>query len=198
MQIQNDPFLRHYGIRIDPHFTKTDGRVLPPPLIHFQNGAIDPKTSGRWIVQGKRLWRQNTAPLDSWGFLVLQNCVDKPTLENFSKVFTSVFREHGGKCTRDPMLLHPPGNVQHNAAEAIMWAHQQLTSRSGYPQMLFVIVRQKGDPSYERIKKSADCRFGIGSQVLASQGVQAAQKQYASNIALKSMVLFGSLLSVSC
>jgi eukaryotic translation initiation factor 2C len=141
--------------------------VLPPPIVHFREGSVDPKFSGRWNIQGKKLWKSGL-PLDNWGFLVMENCVNKPTLEKFSKTFCQIFRGHGGVITQDPMLLVAPGNVAGNAANAVQWAHEQITARGGYTRLLFIVVPRRGDPSWERIKKSADCRQGLLSQVVAA------------------------------
>lgn len=141
--MQNDPFLKHYGVSIEPSFTRTDARVLPPPTLHFRQGSVSPQFQGRWIIQGKKLWKENTAPLASWGMLVLESCVPYPALDAFSKTFTQVFKEHGGKVTAPPMLLQAPANIANNGAEAVLWAYEQLLAKTGYPQMLFVVVGQR-------------------------------------------------------
>src|SRR5699024_8437386 len=98
-------------------------------------------------------------------FVVMDDCVNLPQLQSFSKTFRSTFLGHGGKCPNDAMLLNTPAEMKFNGAEAIAWAHGEVTRARGYSQLLFVVVKHKNSPHYERLKKSADCRFGILTQV---------------------------------
>lgn len=186
LRCHEDPYLKHFGLQIEPRFTRTQGQILQPPVLHFRNNAtISPQYSGRWIVQGKKMFKAGRAPLASWAFLVMENCVDKSSLQRFAGMFRQIYQEHGGLCTAEAMLLAAPGNVAHNAAEALHWAFEQVKAKTGYPQIIFVVVAARGSDLYGRIKKSADVRFGILSQVLNAGGVQASQKQFISNVCLK-------------
>ncbi|TQW08035.1 CFIA complex component Rna14 [Cordyceps javanica] len=185
LQIPNDPFLRHYGVQFDPQFTKVDAKVLAPPAVNFGTGTADPKFSGRWDLRGKKFWKQNFAPLANWAFLVLDNCVQLPQLKAFSQTFKSTFIGHGGKCTSDAMVLNPPGNVRNDVAESLHWAHTQVLNTTGYPQLIFVVVQHKNSPHYMRLKKSADCRFGILTQVVNGRAVNENNGQYHSNVCMK-------------
>ncbi|KAM3550059.1 hypothetical protein MY1884_008443 [Beauveria asiatica] len=185
LQIPNDPFLRHYGVQFDPQFTKVDAKVLAPPAVNFGTGTADPKFSGRWDLRGKKFWKQNVAPLMSWGFLVLDNCIQLPQLKAFSQTFKTTFIGHGGKCGADPMLLTPPGNAARDVAQSLHWAYTQLLSTKGYPQLIFVVVQHKNSPHYMRLKKSADCRFGILTQVVNGRAVAENNGQYHSNVCMK-------------
>ncbi|OAQ99960.1 hypothetical protein LLEC1_05719 [Akanthomyces lecanii] len=185
LQIGNDPFLRHYGVQFDPQFTKVDAKVLAPPAVNFSTGTADPKFSGRWDLRGKKFWKQNYAPLMNWGFLALDNCVQLPQLKAFAQTFKTTFIGHGGKCTADPLILMPPGNVRNDVAEALHWAHQQVTTQKGYTQLMFIVVQHKNSPHYMRLKKSADCRFGILTQVVNGRAVSENNGQYHSNVCMK-------------
>jgi eukaryotic translation initiation factor 2C len=185
LRIGDDPYLRLYGVEIESQFTKTEARVLQPPVVNFGQGSADPKFAGRWDLRGKKFWRQNVAPLESWGFLVLDDCVNLPQLDSFARMFRQTFLGHGGKCPSDAKLMRPPGDVARNPADALAWAHKQLCDERGYPQLIFIVVRAKNSPHYERVKKSADCRFGVLSQVIQSSAVVNNNGQYHSNVAMK-------------
>ncbi|KAJ6782051.1 hypothetical protein PWT90_03869 [Aphanocladium album] len=195
LQIPNDPYLRHYGVQFDSQFTKVDAKVLAPPAVNFGTGTADPKFSGRWDLRGKKFWKQNFAPLTNWGFLVLDNCVQLNQLKAFSQTFKTTFIGHGGKCTSDPMLLTPPGNVRGDVAESLHWAHQQITTTKGYTQLIFVVVQHKNSPHYMRLKKSADCRFGILTQVVNGRAVSENNGQYHSNVCMKVNAKLGGATS---
>ncbi|OAA73597.1 eukaryotic translation initiation factor 2C 2 [Cordyceps fumosorosea ARSEF 2679] len=185
LKMSSDPFLRHYGVQFDPQFTKVDAKVLAPPAVNFGTGTADPKFSGRWDLRGKKFWRQNYAPLQNWGFLVLDNCVQLPQLKAFAQTFKTTFIGHGGKCTSDPLLLAPPGNVRGDVAQSLHYAHSQILTTKGYPQLIFVVVQHKNSPHYMRLKKSADCRFGILTQVVNGRAVSENNGQYHSNVCMK-------------
>ncbi|KAG6237720.1 hypothetical protein E4U25_002418 [Claviceps purpurea] len=185
LQLSSDPYLKAYGVEFDSTFTKTEARILPAPVVHFGKDQADPKFSGRWDLRGKKFWKQNFAPLKNWGFIVMDNCVNFPQLQAFAKTFRTTFLGHGGLCPADGLLLNVPGNVRGDVAQAIAWAHAEISKARGYTQLLFVVVGHKNSPHYERLKKSADCRFGILSQVVNASAVATNNGQYHSNVCLK-------------
>ncbi|KAI5462319.1 Piwi domain-containing protein [Mariannaea sp. PMI_226] len=196
LQIGSDPFLKEYGVNFETQFAKTEARILPPPAVKFQGGGIaDPKFSGRWDLRGKKFWKQNMVPLKSWGFVALEQGVPFPVLQQFANTFKTTFMGHGGKVLADPKLLNPPGQMRFNAAEAIAWAHEEITKSSGYTQLLFLVVSKKNSGSYERLKKSADCRFGILTQVIVSNHVHKNNGQYHSNVCMKVNAKLGGATS---
>ncbi|KND92077.1 Protein argonaute [Tolypocladium ophioglossoides CBS 100239] len=194
---REDPFLREYGVSFEPSFTKTDAKILPPPKVDFGqgSGSADPRFSGRWDLRGKKFWKQNTAPLQNWAFIAMDTCVDFPNLQNFAKTFRQTFLGHGGKCPQDAMLLNVPANIKHDIAEAIVWAHGEVRRARGYTQLLFIVVGHRNSPHYIRLKKSADCRFGILSQVVNSDAVKRNNGQYHSNVCMKVNAKLGGATS---
>lgn len=53
------------------------------------------------------------------------------------------------------------------------------------PQLLLFMLSGKDSFVYNRIKKSADCRFGVMSQCMQNAHVKRAQSQYISNLLMK-------------
>lgn len=195
LQLSTDPYLRHYGVEFDSQFSQTEGRILPPPSVKFGQGQADTKHSGRWDLRGKKFWRRNFAPLSNWAFLVMDDSVNLPQLQEFSRTFKSTFMGHGGNCTADPLLLNPPGNVKRNPAQCVAWAHNEVTSKRGYPQLIFVVVQHRNSPHYLRMKKSADCRFGVLTQFVNAAAVGKNNGQYHSNVCLKVNAKLGGATS---
>ncbi|KAK2609134.1 Protein argonaute [Conoideocrella luteorostrata] len=185
LQLQFDPYLKTYGVEFEQTFTKTEARILAPPPVNFRQGTADPKFSGRWDLRGKKFWKQNVAPLQNWAFIIMDGGVSYPQLQAFAKLFRTTFLGHGGVCPSDALLLNVPGNIKNDVAQAVQWAHKAVTEQRGYTQLLFVVVQHKNSPHYERLKKSADCRFGILSQVVNSSAVVSNNGQYHSNVCLK-------------
>ncbi|KAK5995627.1 Protein argonaute 1-like protein [Cladobotryum mycophilum] len=185
LQLAQDPYLKHYGVEFDTQFAKTEAKILPPPPVNFGTGTADPKFSGRWDLRGKKFFRQNVAPLMNWAFIVLNDCVATPQVQQFARTFKTTFLGHGGKCTTDALILQVPGNIKDNAAQALAWAHNEVMKQRGYTQLIFIVVQHRNSPHYERLKKSADCRFGILTQVVNGAAIQNNNGQYHSNVCMK-------------
>lgn len=192
LQIPTDPYLKQYGIEFETQFAKTDARLLNPPIVNFGTGTADPKFSGRWDLRGKKFWKSNEKPLTAWGIVILGNCVNGPAAKQFADMFKKTFLGHGGKCTADALILGSPAG---DASNVIAEAHNQICSKRGYTQLLFIVVRERNNPDYNRLKKSADCRYGILSQVVNSASVVKNAGQYHSNVCLKVNAKLGGATS---
>ena len=69
-----DPFLKEYGLKIDPNMLKTEARVLnPPTVLYGKEQTASPGFSGRWDLRGKVFLKGNSHPLKSWGVCVIGN-----------------------------------------------------------------------------------------------------------------------------
>ncbi|KAH7156838.1 eukaryotic translation initiation factor 2c [Dactylonectria macrodidyma] len=185
LQIGSDPYLKEYGVSFETQFAKTEARILPPPIVKFSQGTCEPRFAGRWDLRGKKFWKQNAAPLMNWGFVLLEQGVSPAALQQFANTFKTTFISHGGKVTKEPKILQPPGDMMFNAANCVAWAHEQVTKASGYTQLLFCVLTKRNSGTYERLKKSADCRFGILTQVVLRNHVIKNNGQYHSNVAMK-------------
>lgn len=186
LNLGSDNYLKFYGVEFEKTFTKTQAKVIEPPALKFRGtGKVVPKFAGRWDLRGMKFWKPNQAPLTSWGIVMMDNCVDARSAEQFITSFRQIFTGHGGVAPASGKVLTPPGNISSHAAEVITWAFNKLKAESGYPQLLFIVVGFKNSPHYERLKKSADCRYGILTQVVQRLHVQANQGQYHSNVAMK-------------
>ncbi|KAH8886492.1 Piwi-domain-containing protein [Thozetella sp. PMI_491] len=169
-----DPYLRNLKISIDPQMTMVQAKLLKNPEVQYSNGKVDPGTKGRWDLRGKKFVSPNSFPLKSWAFCVVDSSVDKPTLDNFVKVFTGVYQGHGGRIEKPPMVLSFPPRTDQG----------DLTFKFT-PQIIFFILPDKTSWVYERLKKNADCRYACLSQMLQSMHVKKAQPQYCSNVCMK-------------
>ena len=63
-----DPFLKMYGMKIQPKMLDTQARILDPPEVEFAKRATaKPMYSGRWDLRGKVFLKPNHVALKSWG-----------------------------------------------------------------------------------------------------------------------------------
>lgn len=69
---KNDPYLRNYGLEIDPTMLTTEARVLDPPIVQYAGDqTAKPGYSGRWDLRGKKFLHENPGGLKSWGVTLL-------------------------------------------------------------------------------------------------------------------------------
>ena len=184
-----DPYLKTYGMKINPTMLKTNARILEPPEPLFGKGATaKPAFSGRWDLRGKVFLSPNDRPLKSWAIVVLVPADRRPPLtkeqvDAFKKNFINLYRGHGGQVEN----MNPPviGGVQDDAKaleQGFLTAGNQVKMR---PQMLMVILSNKSAEIYNRVKKNCDCRWGVMSQCVQASNVIKNQPQYCSNVLMK-------------
>ncbi|TKA22357.1 hypothetical protein B0A50_08176 [Salinomyces thailandicus] len=183
-----DPVLRHFGIKVSINRTTVDSRVIAAPIVQFGQGDAKPGTSGRWDLKGKKFLTPNPLPLKSWGVCVVPGRrggkPDKSVVTGFIKEFIKGYINHGGKVeNKDPSFTLASGD-DIGTWVTVAWntAGQQSQIR---PQMLVFILPDKQAEVYGRIKRSADCRYGVVSQCMQYAHVQKCQAQYISNVCMK-------------
>ncbi|KAJ5634197.1 hypothetical protein N7528_002039 [Penicillium herquei] len=181
----SDPNLTRFGMRIGHEMMKVKARLLPNPEIQFGNARHNPGTTARWDLRGKKFFKSNTEPLQSWGigyFVGPRNDINFDQVQAWLDQFVKIYKQHGGNVTSRPMTI----KMKEDVGEAM----KELYDKTGNawkkePQLLIVIVPLKDAFVYLRIKKSADCRFGVPSQVLHSVRCKENKPQYNSNVLMK-------------
>jgi eukaryotic translation initiation factor 2C len=87
-------------------------------------------------------------------------------------------------------------SLGNDAAKGVEDLHQATGNQfQRRPQLLVFIVPDKNAFFYQRIKKSADCRFGVVSQVMQGSQVQKGNPQYYSNVLMKVNAKLGGCTS---
>ena len=80
----------------------------------------------------------------------------------FIKQFILVYRGHGGIVENTEPVIMEGGN---DGAKAVENLFNKTGNANQYrPQLMFFVLPTKNAEMYNRIKKSADCRYGIVSQ----------------------------------
>jgi eukaryotic translation initiation factor 2C len=92
------------------------------------------------------------------------------------------YKQHGGSIANRPFTI----KMKEDIGEAMNDLYQKTKEAwKAEPQLLVIIVPSKDAFVYLRIKKSADCRFGVPSQVLQSLRCIDNRPQYNSNVLMK-------------
>lgn len=83
-----DPYLHHYGLKINSNPAKIKARVLPYPTVQFGAGSkemtIKPQdmVQGRWRLDGRKFVINNQArPIKAWGICVSKFCSSRAFIQ---------------------------------------------------------------------------------------------------------------------
>nr|POE92423.1 protein argonaute [Quercus suber] len=185
---KNDKALNHYGVKIDDKKTIVNGRLLPAPKVQFGVGDARPGTSGRWDLKGKKFLTANAVALKSWGVCAVHgrrgSKPDRTVIENFIKEFVKIYIGHGGRVENKQ-----PAFCMANTGDVAQWVTSTWNAAGNAaqsrPQMLIFVLTDKDANTYGRIKRSAECRYGVVSQCMQYTHMMKGSPQYISNVCMK-------------
>ncbi|KAM7204279.1 Piwi domain containing protein [Naviculisporaceae sp. PSN 640] len=197
-----DQYLAKFGIKINPQMSKVPAVIIKNPVLQFdrrsnskeaKNGCLDPSTRGRWNLLGMKFLEPHPEPLVSWAFVIVDNAAPLDAVKAFSASWMDVFKGHGGKVQTNPLFITLDKSKQFGDAMYNMYYQIGNNFRKS-PQMVFFVVPDQ-TTLYERIKKSAECRFAHASQVLKAGHVRKNNAQYCTNVSLKVNAKLGGATS---
>jgi eukaryotic translation initiation factor 2C len=184
LQWDQDRYLAHFGIKINPKMPMVPAKILQNPVIQYGNRTVDPKMTGRWDLRNIKFVSPNKVPLKSWAMVIMDGSVDKPTADNFARVFKSAYAGHGGKIEGGPVVITAPIKMPHDIVVQEAYNTCGRTFKQD-PQLIFFILKDKSSMVYDRLKKNTDCRWGVLSQMVSGLQVKSAAPQYCSNVCMK-------------
>jgi eukaryotic translation initiation factor 2C len=190
-----DNYLKYYGLQINPNAIKTNARILPAPEIQFGGAVEKPGNKGRWDLRNKKFLVGNPNELVAWGigFMPGRTRPDQASITRFAQDFAKAYRSYGGKISNKPPHMMPLPNDPAQAVEALFQGTgNKFQTR---PQLLVILLQDKNSHVYNRVKKSADCRYGIVSQCLQLQQVLKGSPQYIGNVLMKVNAKLGGTTS---
>ena len=183
-----NPILKHFGINVDESMAVVDGRLIAPPVVRFDKGEATPSTSGQWELKGKGFLKTNTTPLKSWAVCTVASRrgskPDKDAVQRCITEFVKGYQGHGGKVENKQPAMSVAQGHDVGAWVTAAWnaAGNQVQSR---PQLLVFILPDTNATTYGRIKRSAECRYGVVSQCMQYAHVRRRAPQYISNVCMK-------------
>ena len=101
----------------------------------------------------------------------------------YIKTFVNVYRTHGGRVENDQPEILLGGTDAANAVKDLF--NTVGNKHQMRPQLLMIVLDGKNAEQYARVKKSADCRFGVVSQCIQGAHLMKNQQQYHSNVCMK-------------
>lgn len=182
-----DPYLKDFGIQIKNEMESVSARVLNNPILQFGKKQENPQMKGRWDLRGQVFASRNKRPLKSWGVVIINNCVNMPTVQAFIQNFVNIYRGHGGQVETARPAIHQLQMARNDQpAEDMEDIYQKIgNTYRATPDLIWFILPSKDTITYERIKKNMEIRFATLSQMVLASHVQKNAPQYCSNVAMK-------------
>lgn len=112
--------------------------------------------------------------------------LDRTSLDSvqaFVRDFIKIYRSHGGMVENTTPIIQNSAADGGKAVEALFTAVGN--ANQARPQIMFFVLPTKNADMYTRIKKSADCRYGVVSQCVNVNHVLKNSPQYHSNVCMK-------------
>ena len=183
----SDKYLTNYGLQMSAAPIKTNARVLHPPAVMFGgSGKVEPGFTGKWDLRSKKFLKPNMGQLVSWGIGFMppgRINPDKSALEKFAQDFARHYKSYGGAVGLKPPFMCPLPNDPAQAVEKLYnGTGNEFKTK---PQLLIFLLQDKNSFTYNRLKKSADCRYGVVSQCMQLAQVMKGAPQYHGNVLMK-------------
>ncbi|XP_071942451.1 protein argonaute-2-like isoform X2 [Antedon mediterranea] len=185
-----DPYLKSFGISIDPNLLKIPGRVLAPPDIKYKQAEIKPR-EGSWNLQGRKF--HNAVSVKIWGILCFENerFCRYDDLNNMHDVLTGTSAKIGMPMASASFVQYEsPHNVDFvKMFQFYCQEHQGL-------QLIFIVLPGKGNDIYGDIKNAGDAQVGIATQNIQLKNAKKASPRTMENICLKINAKLGGINNV--
>uniref|UniRef100_A0A0P4W9L5 Uncharacterized protein n=1 Tax=Scylla olivacea TaxID=85551 RepID=A0A0P4W9L5_SCYOL len=180
-----DSVLKSLGFTIEKNPLRIAGRVLPPPLLHM-NHVVEPH-DGVWDVRGCRFFQG--ALIRSW--VVFNYNTERVNLSHiriFTEQLLRLGKEYG-------MELNDPMTIQ-DMPRAHIEEHLIYFKRK-YPDLqLIMVVLDKNDELYGRLKKIGDVDIGIITQCLQASTVRLCKESTMLGVLLKINAKMGGINTI--
>uniref|UniRef100_A0A915CI33 Uncharacterized protein n=1 Tax=Parascaris univalens TaxID=6257 RepID=A0A915CI33_PARUN len=194
---QKDPFLKEFGLHINPKMCETTARVLNPPRILFgeKNRYSDPVVvpkDGAWSLDNQRLYLP--AICRSYSLIAMVNPLEQHTLETFCHALHHKATQMGMGFPPWPDLL----KYARTKDDIVLLFNEVSTEyrQTGTTcDLLLVILPSKNSDVYMTVKECSDMVHGIMSQCVLMKNVSRISTATCANIVLKINMKLGGINS---
>ncbi|KAI9489904.1 Piwi domain-containing protein [Zychaea mexicana] len=185
-----NPYLKQFGVKVNPDMAIVQARVLPPPQVMYSQGFTP--NDGAWNMRGKKLAKG--ASLGSWSVVNFHVGLARPSIERFIRELTQAFINVGlDVVKRDPPIMinaDPQGNIDRTMKEA--WLQAGNAAKAN-PQLIVCILPVRNTQLYGEIKNISDTVLGTPTQCLQSKHINSARFDYCANVCLKVNMKLGGM-----
>uniref|UniRef100_M8BNW6 Protein argonaute 1B n=1 Tax=Aegilops tauschii TaxID=37682 RepID=M8BNW6_AEGTA len=184
-----DPHAKEFGITFENKLTIVKGRVLPPPVLKFNDqGKVKeflPKV-GKWNMRLKQMVKGGE--VNTWACINFASDITHAAAVAFCDELAVMCVISGMNFKGDPVL--PLVNAKPNHVRPFLKKHYQRFMEILRPlhkelDLLIVILPDKNGTLYGDIKRICETDLGLVSQCCLAKHVLKMKPQYLTNIALK-------------
>ncbi|MPC15026.1 Protein argonaute-4 [Portunus trituberculatus] len=180
-----DSMLKSLGLTIEKNPLKIAGRVLPPPLLHLSH-MVEPH-DGMWDVRGCRFFQG--ALIRSW--IVVNYNTERVSLSHIRTFIEHLLRLGKGY----GMEFNDPMTIQ-DMPRARIEEHFIYFKRMFPDLQLIIVVLDKNDELYGRLKKIGDIDIGVITQCLQASTVRLCKESTMFGVLLKINAKMGGINNV--
>ncbi|KAJ3145953.1 hypothetical protein HK101_002392, partial [Irineochytrium annulatum] len=183
-------FMSAFGVNVSSQMAEIPARVLEPPVVTYVDAkggklkalAAQDASSGSWNLRDRMVSRPQS--LGGWAILNMAG-MRKDDADRFVGEFTKVLNATGVKVVQPPTYHNAanPNNLEQMMGEAYNAIKTKYPGKR--PQLICIILPDKGTELYRQIKQLGDTKFGIATQCMQGQQCRKASPQYIANVAVK-------------
>ncbi|KRY73109.1 Protein argonaute-2, partial [Trichinella pseudospiralis] len=195
--LNGDPFLKNFGVKIKGEPVIVNGRVLSPPRLEYGKGnggqqiVLTPK-DGAWYLKELKFFE--SAYCESFGFVSFLPLHKASMLQEFCWQVVRTCRSTGIQMPDNPKFFEQAG--KNDSVEMVFKRISEKCDRDGIKCDL-VFVALYSPEQYAEVKSCGDITFGLVTQCLLPRTINdvAVKKSYSTmlNIAMKINMKIGGI-----
>ncbi|PXF44954.1 Protein argonaute-3 [Gracilariopsis chorda] len=187
LKYRHNPLCSDFNLNVSSSLVRINARVLPPPLIQYQQGTVQP-ANGQWRAkQGA----SSPAEIFSWAICCTAR-LHEEAVKTFARDLISAFeRARIEMHMKYPVLYHAEEHRLEREMDRIaseFSKNTRIKMRSPRLQLLVIIRERQETAGYNMIKRAGDLRLGIATQVCLAKhcGPKGrGRDMYCDNVVLK-------------
>ncbi|VDM10677.1 unnamed protein product [Wuchereria bancrofti] len=194
---QYDPFLREFGLQINPKMFETIGRVLTPPRILFgeNNRRTDPIVTpkdGAWSMDNQQLYLP--ASCHSYSMIAIVSPREQNNLQAFCQTLMQKANQMGMEFPNWPDLVKY-GRTKEDIVILFNEIATEYKQTGTTCDLVIVVLPTKNSDLYMTVKECSDMIHGIMSQCILMKNVMRSSSATCCNMILKMNMKLGGINS---
>uniref|UniRef100_A0A915Q2W1 Uncharacterized protein n=1 Tax=Setaria digitata TaxID=48799 RepID=A0A915Q2W1_9BILA len=194
---QRDPFLREFGLQINPKMYEMIARVLTPPRILFgeNNRRTDPIVTpkdGAWSMDNQQLYLP--ASCRSYSMIAMVSPREQNHLQAFCQSLTQKAGQMGMEFPSWPDLVKY-GRTKEDVVILFNEIATEYKQTGTACDLVIVVLPTKNADLYMTVKECSDMIHGIMSQCILMKNIMRPSSATCSNVILKINMKLGGINS---
>lgn len=196
--LNQDPFAKRFGFKIDLKMMQLTGRVIPAPSLEYTNYQKIAPREGSWMMnQGAKFFI--SGQILSYGVVTLLGRHCENDLAEFCRELMRLASASGMVVgsINPASVVYVDGRNQNQAGihKGLETCRNECMVKDNRCDLLIVPVPSRDTQKYSVIKSVCEKQLGVSSQVVLQRNIRGAKRQTLENILLK---INGKLGGVNC